>query len=339
MDWLRSGFLCAALIAGCAADRAPRTSPATFTNPLLASGPDPWVVEDRGVFYYTHTLGDRIALWRTRDVTDLAHAEQRTVWTPPASGPNAHRIWAPELHRLNGRWFLYYSATAAGFDDDAHRGVFVLENRSADPMRGTWVSRGRVNTARAGIDGTVFEHRGATWFAYSPYLPSGSGIAVARLANPWTIAGAEQVIAEPDLPWEDRGGRRILEGPEFLAGPGGRVFLTYSAGACWSDDYAIGMLEARADADLLARASWTKRPRPVLASANGVFATGHNGFFRSPDGREDWIIYHANPAAGMGCTAKRAPHLGKVTWDAAGGPVFPVPSEGVAMPKPSGTAR
>src|SRR5262245_49901057 len=61
----------------------------SFRNPLLPSGPDPWVVREQGYYYYMHTLGNRLAIWRTRDIADLANAEQKTIWTPPASGPNA----------------------------------------------------------------------------------------------------------------------------------------------------------------------------------------------------------------------------------------------------------
>lgn len=324
---------------GCSQSTGLASSPAaTFSNPVLPSGPDPWVFRDHDHYYYTHTLGDRITLWRTGDVTRLAEAEQRTVWTRPSAGANAHSIWAPELHRIGGKWYLYYSATAAGHKDDAHRGVFVLENASRDPMQGAWIDRGRVNTRRAGIDGTVFQHRGALYFAYSPYIGSVSGIAVARMENPWTITGEEVVIAEPDKDWETQGGRSILEGPEFLVSPSGQIYMTYSAGACWSDNYALGLLSARPGADLVSRESWSKKPQPVLSSANGIYATGHNGFFRSPDGKEQWIVYHANPAAGMGCTAKRAPHLGRIDWTTNGEPRFPRPSPPDArLRKPSGT--
>ena len=168
---------------------------ATFTNPLLRSGPDPWITQHEGVYYYMHTLGNRIALWRTENIADLANAEQRVVWKAPASGPNAHSIWAPELHRLDGKWYLYYSATASGFKDDQHRAVFVLENAGSDPMKGEWVDRGRVNTEHAGIDGTVFDHGGKRYFVYSPYLGADSGLAIAEMENPWTLTGQERVIA------------------------------------------------------------------------------------------------------------------------------------------------
>lgn len=310
----------------------------TFTNPLLPSGPDPWVFAHDGAYYYTHTLGDRIALWRTTDMAHLARAPQHTVWTPPATGANAHSIWAPELHRIDGKWYIYYSATAAGSKEDSHRGVFVLENASADPLKGEWVDRGRINTAHAGIDGTVFNDRGQLYFAYSPYIGSISGIALARMADPWTLTGEERIIARPDKEWEDRGGRKILEGPQFLKGPSGAIFMTYSAGACWSDDYALGLLKAKRDGDLLDPRSWTKNATPVLTKGNGVYATGHNGFFKSPDGREDWIIYHANPGPDMGCTSKRAPYMQQVRWAASGEPAFGPPAPpSTRLNNPSGT--
>lgn len=52
--------------------RAATGAPATFSNPVLPSGPDPWVAQRDGWYYYTNTLGDRIALWKTRDVTRFA---------------------------------------------------------------------------------------------------------------------------------------------------------------------------------------------------------------------------------------------------------------------------
>lgn len=316
------------------------SGPASFTNPLLPSGPDPWITQDGGTYYYMNTLGDRLAIRRTRDVTRLADAAERTVWTPPATGDHARSIWAPELHRIEGRWFLYYSAAAAGHDDDAHRGIFVLENDAADPLTGTWIDRGRINTARAGIDGTTFAYRGQRYLVYSPYVGPDSDLAIARMANPWTLTGEERIIARPDLPWERQGGRQILEGPEFLAGPRGDLFLTYSASACWSDDYALGLLHAAPGSDPTDPASWTKSPRPVLAKnpAANVYATGHNGFFTSSDGREQWIVYHANTGPGRGCTGQRSPRIQRVGWSRDGRPVFPVPvGAGVPLSPPSGT--
>lgn len=315
-----------------------RPATGTFTNPILPSGPDPWITRSGRDYYYTNTQGDRITLWRTTDIADLAHAEQRTVWRPPADGANAHSIWAPELHRIHGAWYIYYSATASGYKDDAHRGVFVLENDSADPMTGSWIDRGRINTAHPGIDGTTFEEGGKRYFVYSPYVGSVSMLAIARMESPWTLSAGEQLIARPDKPWERADGRAILEGPEFLRGPKGDLFLTYSAGPCWSDDYALGLLHASPGADPLDPSAWSKSAKPVLAKANHVYATGHNGFFTSPDGTQNWIVFHANSQAGMKCTAKRAPHIQPFGWTSAGWPDFGKPiAEDTPIELPAGT--
>lgn len=334
-------LLCTAL-SGCraSADAPPvvgaEVASATFANPLLSSGPDPWIIQHRGTYYYMHTLGDRIAIWETKDIARLREAESRVVWRAPENGPNAESIWAPELHRFDGKWYIYYSATASGQKGDSHRGVFVLENSNADPLSGEWVDRGKIDTRYPGIDGTVFEYGGKRYFVYSPYVGPDSVLAIAEMANPWTLDSDEVIIARPDQSWERQGGRQILEGPEFLAGPRGDLFLTYSGSACWSDDYALGLMHAPAGSDPLDPSSWTKRTSPVLQSANGVYATGHNGFFVSPDGKENWIIYHANPAPGMKCTRARAPHIQRFGWSEEGWPVFGEPvGAGRVLPAPA----
>jgi GH43 family beta-xylosidase len=297
---------------------------------LLPSGPDPWVTQRDGFYYYTHTLGDRIALWKTTDMALLGRAQPVVVWRPPASGTHSTSIWAPELHFLDGKWYLYYSAADKVHDDDDHRHVFVLENASPDPTQGQWVDKGMLKTQHTGIDGTVFDHAGNRYFVYSAYIGDHSDLVIAPMTNPWTLAQRQVDIAAPTYAWEMQGGRKILEAPEFIAGPDGKIFLSYSASACWSDGYALGLLSADRNADPMDPASWRKSPRPVLATSirHSIYAPGHNGFFKSPDGKQDWIIYHANGGPGWKCTARRAPYIQPFHWDARGWPVFSEPGAG-----------
>jgi len=311
---------------------------ATFTNPLLPSGPDPWITRDGDTWYYMATHGDRLAIRKTDDLTRLAQAPEVTVWRPPAHGPNAQSIWAPELHRIDGIWYIYYTAAASGHNDDDHRGSFVLENPSQDPTEGTWRDRGRLRTRHPGIDGTTFTHAGQRYFVYSPYVGPDSVLAIVAMADPVTLTGEETIIARPDQDWERQGGRQILEGPQFLAGPRGHLFLSYSGSACWSDSYAIGLLTARAGSDPLDAAAWVKAKRPILATDvhQSVYAPGHNGFFDSPDGSETWIVYHANPGADMQCTSRRSPRIQRVYWNADGEPWIGTPAgPGVVLAAPA----
>jgi GH43 family beta-xylosidase len=299
----------------------------TFTNPLLPSGADPWVIYHNGYYYYTNTLGNRLALWKTKDLSTLKEVAPKTVWTPPATGPNSTSIWAPELHYLNNKWYIYYTATDKANKGDANRYVFVLENAAADPLEGTWVDKGKVNTEYSGLDGSVFEHRGIRYFMYSAYVGPQSVLVIAKMKSPWTLEGKQVIIATPTQPWEKFGGREILEGPEFLAGKKDEVFIVYSASACWADEYSLGMLAAKSTSDLLDPQQWTKLPTPVFRQSpeNNVFATGHNGFIVSPDGKEDWILYHANTGAGQGCDHRRSPRLQRFSWKEDGRPDFGVP--------------
>src|ERR1700678_2013263 len=113
----------------------------TFTNPLLPSGPDPWVTSYKGVYYVMVTTGMNLTLRATPDITDLAHAQKRVVWTPPATGPCSHEIWAPEIHGFDNKWYIYFAADAG--TNETHR-IYVIENSSEDPMQGEWTLKGQL---------------------------------------------------------------------------------------------------------------------------------------------------------------------------------------------------
>ncbi|RSK33262.1 glycoside hydrolase family 43 protein [Hymenobacter metallilatus] len=336
---LRAALLGAGLVACVAAAAQAQQPPATFRNPLRPEGPDPWVIWHGGFYYYTHTTGHNITLWKAHALSAVAQAPAAVVWTPPATGPNSAEIWAPELHRLDGKWYLYYTATDKANAGDATRYVFVLENAAADPTTGTWTDRGKVNTARPGLDGSVFEQDGQRYFVYSAYVGNQSVLAIAPMTSPWALASDKEVIiARPTFDWEKGGGRQILEGPEFLQGQQGQLLVVYSASTCWDDKYCLGMLTARKGSNPLVPASWVKTPNPVFgpSAENKVWGTGHNCFTKSPDGREDWIVYHAKTAADGKC-AGRSSRMQRFTWNPDGTPYFGVPVSILQpQPRPSG---
>src|SRR5687767_649238 len=81
----------------------------TFTNPLY-KGADPCIVRRDGWYYLCQAgPGGRLEIWRSRTLTQ--RGERRIVWTPPRTGWNRAQIWAPELHYLRGRWYIYYAAS------------------------------------------------------------------------------------------------------------------------------------------------------------------------------------------------------------------------------------
>jgi len=323
----------------------------TFTNPLLDRGPDPSVLQWHGIYYYMNSTGVNLTIWKTADITDLRHAERKVVWTPPPTGPYSHEIWAPELHRLQDKWYIYFAADAG--TNDSHR-VWVIENSAEDPLQGTWMMKGKLAGPedRWAIDPSVFENNGDAYAVWSGWETDTNGVQkifIAKLANPWTLASKPVVISSPEHPWEKVGDLTrpdhvdalphvdVNEGPEILQ-HGGKVILIYSASGCWTDYYELGMSIALASSDLLDPRSWTKASKPVFwqSPEASVYGPGHNTFFKSPDGKEDWILYHANSAPGQGCGRARSPRAQPFTWKPDGTPDFgrPIPVSR-ALQKPS----
>jgi hypothetical protein len=80
----------------CAHAKAQEGASVTFTNPLLPSGADPFSFYKDGYYYYTHTTGSRIVLWKTKNIANLKSAEQKTIFTPP-QGTARPGLWKASL--------------------------------------------------------------------------------------------------------------------------------------------------------------------------------------------------------------------------------------------------
>ncbi len=316
----------------------------TFTNPLLTSGPDPWVIQKDSFYYYTNTTGGNVRVWRTKSMSKLASAYTQTIWSKPASGPNSQNVWAPEIHFIDGKWYAYYTAGASA--DLSTQRLFVLENPSADPLSGTWTDRGKIADPAAdyfAIDGTVLQYNNKKyliWSGHASATDNNQRLYIAEMLNPYTLATSRILISSPTYSWEMFGAPPgVNEGPEILKGPTGKTFLIYSASGCWTDDYSLGMMTLKDGGDPINASDWVKNAQPVFTkNGNGqAFGPGHNAFFKSPDGKEDWIIYHANPLTGQGCKNFRSPRMQKFTWNVDGTPNFGVPVQaGLKIARPSG---
>ena len=319
----------------------------TFTNPLLPSGADPWSIYKDGYYYYTNSMQDSIVIWKTKNIADLADAEKITAYVPPAGTSYSKQLWAPEIHFMQHKWYVYFAADN-GNNNNHH--MYVLENASPDPMKGKWILKGKLADAtnKWAIDGSTFDYKGKSYFVWAGWRGDTNGqqnIYIAKMKNPWTLEGKRVCISSPVYDWEKDGDLNdpndpphvnVNEGPQPLVHKN-RVFLIYSASGCWTDSYALGMLSFNGK-DLLDSSNWKKSAVPVFKKsvANGVYAPGHNSFFTSPDGKEDWILYHANDRPGEGCGRQRSPRAQRFTWQKDGSPFFGEPLKtGVAMAIPS----
>lgn len=317
----------------------------TFTNPIMNSGADPYSTYKDGYYYYTNTAGNRLVLWKTKNLADLSSAEKKTIWTPPENTDYSHDIWAPEVHFIDGKWYVYFAADDG--DNQTHR-MYAVENSSEDPMQGDWEFKGKIAAPsdKWAIDGNVFEVNDQLYMIWSGWEGDENGqqdIFIAKMNNPYTIEGKRTKISSPTYDWERKweSGPEVYvnEGPQFLSHDD-KIFIVFSASGCWTDFYTLGLLEFDGSDDLLDASAWKKHPEPIFKQSpeNDVYAPGHNSFFKSPDGTEDWILYHANSNPGDGCGGKRSPRMQKISWNEDGTPNLGTPvSEDTKLDMPSGS--
>jgi len=218
--------------------------------------------------------------------------------------------------------------------------MFVLENKNADPFKGVFTWKGQItdSTDKWAIDGTVFNHPyHGLYFLWSGWPGNVNGrqnLYIAKMTNPWTISSERVEISTPTYPWEINHSPYINEGPQVTI-RNEVISLVYSASGSWTNDYCLGLITANINADLLKPTSWHKHPAPIFQSANNVFGPGHHSFTTSPDGKEDWIVYHSARFRGAGWT--RQVRTQKFTWNADSTPNLgePVPRN-KPIPIPSG---
>jgi GH43 family beta-xylosidase len=332
------------------------TSPAwsvepQFDNPLMRQRADPHAfLHADGQYYVSATVAewDRIEIRRTRDLNELGNAQTKVVWRKHASGPMSAHIWAPEIHFIDGQWYIYFTASRA----DAIWEVrpYVLTNTSADPFAGEWRELGRLETGwdSFSLDGTTFTHKGKRYFVWTQRGRTpvetwkeggGTNIYIAEMASPTRIKPRVALLTKPEYEWERRK-YDVNEGPAVII-RNGRVFMTYSASAI-DANYCLGLLTASADADLLDAKSWSKAPEPVFKSdeASGLYGPGHNGFTTTRDGKTDLFLYHARDYRDILGSELADPNRHTraqvLHWKPDGTPDFRVPlaDAGKVAPKP-----
>lgn len=349
------------------------------TNPIRVDGqvhpmPDPYVVQDGPWYYACVSTGDGVGISRSRSMTQIVRP--KIVWRLPVENEshpwNLVDLWAPELHHIGDRWYIYYAAGRRTYTDAEGKKIDgfdfqrsgVLRSKSDDPM-GEWEDMGMLYTGPVpeaptrdslsfenteyAIDLTTFELKGQRYAVWSGTRKTDGiqQIRIAPMSNPWTIASGYQVLSAPEKSWE-KVAAEINEGPAVLFNPNRtKLFIVYSCNGSWTQYYCLGwlMLDVQAG-NPLNPADWRKSSNAVfsrldntMSPESGVNGVGHNTFLRSPDGTEDWILYHVMrylPQAGGGW-GERYPFLQRFSWRADGTPDFGRPMGwGEAFIPPSG---
>jgi GH43 family beta-xylosidase len=306
-----------------------------FTNPVAPSGADPWVTQWKGQYLYVRSAGGQLFVDRSTNLHQLGQHGSQMVYQPPAGTNYSQNLWAPELHYLDNKWYLY---VAADNGPNANHRMHVLEGTSQDPQ-GTYLYKGQISdsTNRWAIDGNVMQLNGSKYFVWSGWNGTTNvdqRLYIAPMSNPWTISGPRVQIAAPTQAWEQHG-LPLNEGPTTLQRDG-KTHIIYSGSAFWMQEYALGRLTLTGT-NPLDPTHWTKTVGPVFAAGNGVVGTGHASFTKSPDGGQDWIVYHAH--ANQPFQDVRDVRIQQFHWNGDDSPNFgpPAPS-GAPLSVPSGRA-
>ncbi len=301
-----------------------------YVNPIAPQRADPWVYKnDDGVYYFIATAPeyDRIEIRKSNTINGIGTAKPEVVWEKHEKGVMGGYIWAPELHKINGKWYIYFAAGDA--ENVWHIRMYALSNDSDDPTTGDWVEEGRIFTQKDSfsLDATTFENNGDLYYVWAQGVREGenTSLLISKMESPTKLMGPEVIICDPTLDWERRG-YKVNEGPAVLK-KNGKIFLTYSASAT-DANYCIGMLWADENANLLDPHSWHKSQDPVFYTNKEArrFGPGHSCFTVAEDGKTDVLIYHARVYEQIRGNSlfdfNRHTRARSIAWDEKGMPDF-----------------
>lgn len=314
---------------------ASRTPAVSYTNVLIHERADPQILKhDDGWYYFTASVPefDRVILRRSQTIQGLSDAEEVVVWNRADSEAGIGYVWAPEIHYIDDKWYIYFAlGRTAPFDIR----MFVIEGTGSNPLEAAWVEKGVTETDwdTFSLDATTFTANGTRYLCWAQADPTwedgdNTSLMLAPLENPWTIRKPAVAISRPDLPWE-RIGHNVNEGAYVLERDG-KLFMTYSASAT-DHNYAVGLLTIDADGDLMDPSAWHKSQEPVFVSNENTsqWGPGHNSFTVSEDGLSDIMVFHARQYRDIEGEPLNNPdrhaRVQKLYWRADGTPDFGVP--------------
>jgi GH43 family beta-xylosidase len=310
-----------------------------YNNPIVMERADPWVYKHTdGYYYFTGSVPgyQSIEVRRAKTLNDLENnSETLLVWHAPETGLMSELIWAPEIHFIQGKWYIYFAASNDGIKRNRynHHRMFVIENSHENPMNTDWVEKGQIVTQfeSFSLDGTTFEHNNDLYYVWAqqdPRIPGNSNLYLSKMETPWALKGKQLLLSVPEFDWE-KIGYSVNEGGAVIT-RNGKIIITYS-GSATDENYAMGLLWADDTSDLLDGFSWHKLTEPIFVSSekNSQYGPGHNSFTVSEDGQEDVLLFHARPEKNKEGDPLDNPNRHAIaqtfTWSEDGLPIFGEP--------------
>jgi arabinan endo-1,5-alpha-L-arabinosidase len=285
----------------------------TYTNPVYAgSMPDPSVIRWHGFYYAFGTTGSERTpdgrIFKVLRSPNLVNWESLGGALVPPSPKRRVQYWAPEVTVSEGKFYLYYSM--GGTEPEK----FELRVAMSEQPEGPYVDSGKTlvdcETNRFTIDPFPFRDDDGQWYFYyarnftncPPGTYPGTALVVDRLLDMTRLAGDCQVVVRARYDWTlYQAHRRMdvydatfdwhtIEGPCVVKHQG-RYYCFFSGANYQTTRYGVDYVVA--DHPLGPYGDQGDHPR-VLASIPGkVRGPGHHSIVPSPDGRSQYLVYHA----------------------------------------------
>lgn len=288
-----------------------------YQNPVYSdyfSDPFVWKSDDR---YYaigggkSDVEGERVD---AKCVFPLLESQNLADWRPrgkalaalPLEYGNAY--WAPEIAHIEGKYWMYYSI---GRNDKAHHLRVAVSEHACGPYADTGTRLTNPFVCPFAIDPSPFQDDDGSWYLFyaRDFLDTergarvGTGVVVDRLVRPTELAGDPRVVVRPSYDWQRFKRDRIMYGAVYdwhtVEGPCtrkrlGKYWCLYSAG-CWQNEtYGVDFASAGNVLGPYMPGGDNSHAARVLRTVPGrVIGPGHNSIVAGPDGRTEYIVYHA----------------------------------------------
>lgn len=283
-----------------------------YPNPFITERADPYIVKGPdGFYYFTASYPafqnadngyDRIILRKSETVSGLKDATEHTIWKAHEKGEMAKHIWAPELHFIGGKYYIFFASGDS--DNKWNIRPYALRCKGDDPINDPWEELGRIKPfseedpafSDFSLDMTYFENMGKHYLIWAQKSRDSSlFIGEINPENPCRLISKSVLLTKPEYPWE-KVRHSVNEGPAVLKTED-KIFLFFSASGT-GEEYCMGMLYANKNSDLMNISSWEKLPCPVLETKDltGEAGPGHNSFVVDEKGKL-LLVYHSRPVS------------------------------------------
>ena len=290
------------------------TAKPPHTNPVYrAYFADPFVWKHHHTYYAIGT-GEPEATGRTvGNIFPIIHSPDLVSWEPIGGAlvrPDARlggHFWAPAVASYESKFFLYYSV---GHEDKRHQ----LRVAISETPQGPYLDCGKplldLEICPFAIDPHPFQDDDGQWYLFyardfldaTPNNRAGTALAVTRMRTMTSLEKKESVVLRARSGWQRFQSPRLMYGGIWdwhtLEGPcvhkhEGRYYCFYSGGRWETDNYGVDYGVADHVLGPYSDTGNESGPRVLRNIPGRLIGPGHNSLITGPDGRTDYLVYHA----------------------------------------------